>query len=81
MIMMKPPNKGHLRITDEITCTNLSVIKRFHCSLFCLNYQFTGYFIPAIFTLISKMFYEIILVCMSTHTKQPRSFLYSCVTL
>ena len=26
---MKPPNKGHLRITDKSSCTNLSVIKRF----------------------------------------------------
>ena len=29
---MKPPNKGHLRITYKSSCTNLSVIKRFHCS-------------------------------------------------
>ena len=32
--MTKPPNKGHLRITDKSSCTNLSGIKRFHCSCF-----------------------------------------------
>ncbi len=30
--MVKPPN-GHLRITDKTSCTNLSVIRRFHCIL------------------------------------------------
>ena len=33
MNMMKPPNKGHLRITDKSSCTNLSVIKRFYESI------------------------------------------------
>ena len=32
---MKPLNKGYLRITDKTSCTNLSVIKRFHCSHKC----------------------------------------------
>ena len=27
----QPPNKGHLFITDKPSCTNVSVIKRFHC--------------------------------------------------
>ena len=31
--MMKPPNKGHLQITDKTSCTNLSVTKRFNCTL------------------------------------------------
>ena len=32
----EPPNKGHLFITDKPSCTNVSVIKRFHCRL-CIN--------------------------------------------
>ena len=28
----QPPNKGHLFITDKPSCTNVSVIKRFHCT-------------------------------------------------
>ena len=28
----QPPNKGHLFITDKPSCTNVSVIKRYHCT-------------------------------------------------
>ena len=36
--MIKPPNKGHLRITDKNSCTNLSIIKRFHSIYTSCNY-------------------------------------------
>ena len=29
MIVDEPPNKGHLRITDKSSCTNLFVLRRF----------------------------------------------------